>query len=106
MGAGILRNAYCGMRKDVKEYCNLRKIKCGTFRKLPIITFPRSAAEIFRISADLETTVHSHCTTDLQLMYTSVRCPVVPSFCILCSPFAKEQGTVVFLQFQITSMNK
>ena len=30
---------------------NLRKIKCGTFRKVPLIAFPHSAAEKFRISA-------------------------------------------------------
>jgi len=49
---------------------NLRKIKCGMFRKLPIVAFPHSAAEKFRISADHKTTVRSHCTTDVQLMVT------------------------------------
>ena len=48
-GAGILRNADCGMRKVVRG--NLRKIKCGTFRKVSLIAFPHSAAEKFRISA-------------------------------------------------------
>ena len=51
---------FCGMR--IAE-CgklsrgNLRKIKCGTFRKLPLVAFPQSAAEKFRISADRKTTV-------------------------------------------------
>ena len=49
-GAGILRNA------DIAEWGklskgNLPKIKCGTFHKLPVIAFPHSAAEKFRISA-------------------------------------------------------
>jgi len=30
---------------------NLQKINCGTFRKVPLIAFPHSAAEKFRISA-------------------------------------------------------
>ena len=45
---------------------NLRKIKCVTFCKLPIIAFPHSAAVKFRISADHKTTVCSHCTTGVQ----------------------------------------
>jgi len=52
---------------------NLRTIKCGTFRKLPHVAFPHSAAEKFRISADRKTTVRSHCTTDVQPMH-----PVIP----------------------------
>jgi len=70
----IFRGAvFCGMR--IAE-CgklsrgNLRKIKCGTFRKLPLVAFPHSAAEKFRISADRKSTVHSHCTTDMQPMHT------------------------------------
>jgi len=59
-GAWFIRTVYerarvfCGMR--ITE-CgklsrgNLRKIKCGTFRKVPLIAFPHSAAEKFRISA-------------------------------------------------------
>ena len=45
---------FCGMR--IAE-CgklsrgNLRKIKCGTFRKVPLIAFPHSAAEKFGIFA-------------------------------------------------------
>ena len=44
---------FCGMR--IAECAtlsrgNLQKIKCGTFRKLPLIAFPHSAAEKFRIS--------------------------------------------------------
>ena len=49
---------------------NLRKIKCGTFCKLPLVAFPQSAAEKFRISADGKTTVRSHCTTDVQPIHT------------------------------------
>jgi len=68
---GVL--VFCGMR--IAE-CgklsrgNLQKIKCGTFRKLPLVAFPHSAAEKFRISADHKTTVRSHCTTGLQPMHT------------------------------------
>jgi len=47
LGAGILRNAECGKLSRG----NLRKIKCGTFRKVHLIAFPHSAAEKFRISA-------------------------------------------------------
>ena len=49
--------------------------------------------EKLRISADHKTTVHSHCTTDVQPMNSSVSHPTVPSFHILCGPFAKEQGS-------------
>ena len=35
-------------------------------------------------------------------MHSSVRCTAVPSFRILCGPFAKEQGSF-FLQFRLTS---
>jgi len=67
---------------------NLRKIKCGTFRKVPVIAFPDSAAEKFRISADRKTTVCSHCTTDVQ----PSRSPLLPySLSFVC------QRTVVFL---------
>jgi len=75
---------------------NLRKIKCGTFRKLPIIAFPHSAAEKFRISTDHKTAVCSHCTTDVQPMHSSIRHPGVLSFHTLCGPFAKEQGSYYF----------
>jgi len=100
-GASILRNADCGMRKVVRG--NLRKIKCRTFRKLPRIAFPHSAAEKFRISADCKTAVRSRCTTDVQPMHSSVRRPAVLSSRrpILCSPFAKNR--VVVLQFRLTS---
>jgi len=63
---------FCGMR--IAE-CgklsrgNLWKIKCGTFRKLPLVAFPHSAAEKFRISADRKSAVRSHCTTDVQPMH-------------------------------------
>jgi len=72
---------FCGMR--IAEYGklsrgNLLKIKCGTFRKLPLIAFLHSAAEKFRISADHKTTVRSHCTTDVQPMHSSIRRPAVP----------------------------
>ena len=42
-----LRIAKCGKLSRG----NLRKIKCGTFHKVPLIAFPHSAAEKFRISA-------------------------------------------------------
>ena len=45
---------------------NLWKIMCGTFRKLPLIAFPHSAAEKFGIFADCKTTVRSHCTTNVR----------------------------------------
>jgi len=84
---------------------NLQKIKCGTFRKLPIITFPHSAAEKFRISADHKTTVCSHCTTDVQPMHTSVRRPRILSFRILCGPFGKEQRScfTISTNFKVSS---
>jgi len=66
--------AECGLQNA--ESCqrgNLRKMKCGTFRKLPLVAFPHSAAEKFRISADRKTTVRSHCTTDVQPMHTILR---------------------------------
>jgi len=66
LGAGILRNADCGKLSRG----NLRKIKCGTFRKLPLLAFPQSAAKKIRISADRKTTVRSHSTTDVQPMHT------------------------------------
>ena len=69
----IRARVFCGMRiaECVKlSRGNLRKIKCGTFRKLPLVTFPQSAAEKFRISADGKTTIRSHCTTDVQPMHT------------------------------------
>jgi len=47
LGAGILRNADCGKLSRG----NLQKIKCGTFRKVPLIAFPHSAAKKFRIFA-------------------------------------------------------
>ena len=94
MGAGILRNADCGKLSRG----NLRKIKCGTFRKLPLIAFPHSAAEKFCISADRKTTVRSRCTTDVQPMHSSVRHPAVLSFRrpLLSGPFAKQQGSCCF----------
>jgi len=89
-GASNLRNADCGKLSRG----NLRKIKCGTFRKLPLVTFPHSVGEKFRLSADRrKTTVRSHCTTDVQPIHRSIRRPAVPSFCILCGPFATEQGS-------------
>ena len=87
---------FCGMRiAECRKLSrgNLWKIKCGTFRKLPIIAFPHSAAEKFRISADHKTTIRSRCTTDVQLMHSSVRRPGVLTFRILCVLFAKEQGS-------------
>jgi len=75
---------------------NLRKVKCETFRKLPLVAFPHSAGEKFRISISADrrkTTVHSHCTTDVQPIHRSVRRPALPSFCILCGLFATEQGS-------------
>jgi len=65
-GAGILRNADCGRLSKG----NLRKNKCGTFRKLPLVAFLHSATEKFRISADRKTTVRPHCTTDVPPMHT------------------------------------
>jgi len=50
----IRARAYCGMQ--IAE-CgklsrgNLWKIECGTFRKVPLIAFPHSAAEKLHISA-------------------------------------------------------
>jgi len=61
------------------------------------VTFPHSAGEKFRISADRrKTTVRLHCTTHVQPMHRSVRHPAVPSFCILCGPFATEQGSFFY----------
>ena len=53
--ASIVGAGFCGMRIaecGKMSRGNLQIIKCGTFRKLPLITFPHSAAEKFRISAD------------------------------------------------------
>jgi len=96
--APVWARVFCGMRiAECRKLSrgNLRKIKCGTFRKLPLIAFPHSAAEKFRISADRKITVRSRCTTDVQPMHSSVRRPAVLSFHrpILCGPFAKEQGS-------------
>ena len=99
---------FCGMR--IAE-CgklsrgNLWKIKCGTFRKLPIIALPHSAAEKFRISTDRKTTIRSRCTTDVQLVHSSVRRPAVLSFRIHCGPFAKEKGScfTVSTNFKVSS---
>ena len=96
-GASILRNVECGKLSRG----NLRKINCETFCKLPLIAFPHSAAEKFRISVDCRTTVRLHCTTDVKPKHSSIRRLAVTSFRILCGPFAKEQGS--FLQFQLTS---
>jgi len=41
----------------------------------PIVTFPHSAAEKFRISADCKTAVCSRCTSDVQPMHSSVQRP-------------------------------
>ena len=84
---------------------NLQKIKCGTFRKLPIIAFLHTAAEKFRISRDRKTTIHLHCTTDVQPMHSSIRRPTVPSFRIFCGPFAKEQDSffTVSINFKVSS---
>jgi len=73
---------------------NLQKIKCGMFCKLPLIAFPHSAAEKFRISADCKTAVRSHCTTDVQPMHSSVRRPAVPSFRILVDPSVSSRFQV------------
>jgi len=59
----------------------------------PLIAFPHSAAEKCSISAHRKTTVRSHCTTDVQPMHSNVRRPAVPSFHIICRPFAKEEGS-------------
>ena len=86
-GAGILQNA---------ESCQgLIRGKSSAERSAnyPLSLFPHSAAEKFRISMHCKTNVCWHCTTDVQPMHRSVRCPTVPSFCILCGPFAKEQGS-------------
>jgi len=60
------------------------------FRKLPVIAFLHSTAEKFHISTDRKSAVHSHCTTDVQPMHSSIRHPAVPSFCIHCGPSAKR----------------
>jgi len=103
VGAGILRIAKC--RKLSRG--NLRKIKCRTFRKLPLIAFPHSAAEKFLISMDRKTTVRSYCTTDVQPMHSSVSRPAVLSFRMpsLCGPFAKEQGScfTISTNFKVSS---
>ena len=66
----------------------------------PLVTFPHSAAEKFSISTDRKATIRSHCTTDVQPMHRSViKRPTVPSFCILCDPFAKfakERGSFFY----------
>jgi len=82
---------------------NLWKVKCRTFHKLPLIVFPHSATEKVRISADRKTTVRPQCTTDLQPKDSSVQRPAVPSFRILCGPFAKEQCSF-FSQFRLISV--
>jgi len=83
---------------------NLRKVKCRTFHKLPLIVFPHSATEKVRISADRKTTVRPHCTTDLQPKHSSIQRPSVRSFHILCGPFAKEQCSFI-LQFRLISLS-
>jgi len=76
---------------------NLWKIKCGPLGKLRLVAFPHSAGEKFRIFADRrKTTVRSPCTTDAQPMHRSIRRPAVPSFCILCGPFATKQGSFFY----------
>ena len=79
---------------------NLWKIKCGTFRKLPLTAFPHSAAEKFRIFADRKTTICSHRTTDVQPMHSSVPRSLHSIFFVIRLRFAKEQGSV--LQFWLT----
>ena len=81
------------------------KIECRTFHKLLIIAFPHSAAKKFRISVDHRTTVRSHCITDVQPTHSSVRHPAVPSFRILCRPFAKERGSCFTISTPLTSMS-
>ena len=50
-GAGILRNADCGMRKVVKGYFAENQVRNFVVVVVPLIAFPHSAAEKFRISA-------------------------------------------------------
>ena len=99
-GAVIVRNA---------ESCH-RGVICGKSSaersaNNPLSLLPHSPAKKFSISADCKTTVYSHCTTDVQLMHSSIQHPVVPSFRILCDLFAKERGsflshhTVVWLGY-------
>jgi len=92
-----LPNADCGKLSRG----NLRKIRCGTFHKLPLIAFPHSAAEKFRISADHKQTIRSRCTTDVQPVHSSVGRPAVLSFRILVVHLPKNR--VIVLQFRLTS---
>jgi len=56
---------WIGMQDVESCQGNLRKVKCGTFCKLPLVAFPHSAAKKFRISVDRKTAVHLHCTIDV-----------------------------------------
>jgi len=63
--------AECGLRNA--ESCQgviCRKSSAERSANYPLVAFPHSAAEKFRISADRKTTVRSHCTTDVQPMHT------------------------------------
>jgi len=65
--------------------------------------FSASTAKKFCISTDRTTTVRSHCTTDVQPMYSSVQHPMVPSFHILCGPFAKVVLFTISTNFKVSS---
>jgi len=88
-GAGRL---FCGMWKVVNGEFVENQVR-NVAQITPLIAFPHSAAEKCSISAHRKTTVRLHCTTDVQPMHSNVRRPAVPSFHILCGPFAKEEGS-------------
>ena len=103
LGARVI----CGMR--IAEscqgvICGKSSAKCSANYPLSLFRIPQ--VKKFHISADRrKTTVCSHCTTDVQPMHRSARRPAVPSFCILCGPFATEQCSffLQFLNFKVSS---
>ena len=70
---------------------NLRKIKCGTFRKLPLIAFPQPKHSAFPQIAKLmfARIVQQMCNQSLLSVF----------FLLVCLP----KNMVVFLQFRLTS---
>jgi len=79
---------------------NLRKIKCRIFRKLPLISFPHSAAEKFCISAYRKTTVRMYIQKMCNRCTAASGVPrFLPSvFFVVSLPKNRE-----FLQFRLTS---
>ena len=97
-------SAECRMWNAKLSRGNLQKIKCRTFRKLPVIAFLHSAVEKFRISVDRTKLPFAHSRTLQQICNwciapQSILRSLHSVFFVVRFP----KNRVVLLQFRLTS---